>query len=312
MHRYKLIAAVLALLLLIGSAGFYKYDQSYRAASADVQTIKIAYLPITHSISLFKTKELLESQGKVHVELVKYGGWSELMDALNTGRVDGAAVLIEMAMKSREQGLPLQLVALGHHDGNVVITSNAITEPSQLRGKTFAIPSPQSSHNILVQQLLANNGLTPDDVTIVEMAPAEMPAALKSGQIDGYCVAEPFGAKAVEAGIGHVFATSQDLWKDSICCGLVFNTEATAQKQEAVQAFEKAFREAGHTLTKEEAVNIAHTYLNQNEQVSRLSMEWISFDHLDVTPEAYQNLTDKMKQFHLTQNPPSYADFVKP
>ena len=65
-------------------------------------------------LPLFEAKKLLEKEhSNVKVELVKYGGWSELMDALNTGRVDGASVLIEMAMKSREQGIPLKLAMLG-------------------------------------------------------------------------------------------------------------------------------------------------------------------------------------------------------
>ena len=126
----------------------------------------------------------------MRIELVKYGGWSELMDALNTGRVDGASVLIEMAMKAKEQGIPLKLELLGHRDGNVVITSNEIQSADELAGKTFAIPNPQSSHNILLQILLEKNGLSTDDINVVEMTPAEMPAALQNGQIDGYWDAE--------------------------------------------------------------------------------------------------------------------------
>ena len=75
----------------------------------------------------------------MRIELVKYGGWSELMDALNTGRVDGASVLIEMAMKAKEQGIPLKLELLGHREGNVVITSNEIQSADELAGNTLAI-----------------------------------------------------------------------------------------------------------------------------------------------------------------------------
>ena len=79
-------------------------------------------------------KLLEENNSSVRIELVKYGGWSELMDALNTGRVDGASVLIEMAMKAKEQGIPLKLELLGHRDGNVVITSNEIQSADELAG----------------------------------------------------------------------------------------------------------------------------------------------------------------------------------
>lgn len=88
--------------------------------SDDSNTIKIAYLPITHSLAVLETSDELAEKDGLQVELVKYGSWNELMDALNSGRVDGASVLIELAMKSKEQGVGIKAVALGHKDGNVI------------------------------------------------------------------------------------------------------------------------------------------------------------------------------------------------
>ena len=77
------------------------------------------------------------------------------MDALNTGKVDGASVLIELAVKAREQGIDVRAAALGHKDGNVIIGGNGIEKVEDLRGKIFAIPHKQSTHNLLLQQMLA-------------------------------------------------------------------------------------------------------------------------------------------------------------
>lgn len=332
----KSLCALIVFALLVSSAVYYKYDEvranssTKKAVAADsaqpggetaadtaeepseVTTLKIAYLPITHALPLFETAKLLEeNNSSVRIELVKYGGWSELMDALNTGRVDGASVLIEMAMKAKEQGIPLKLELLGHRDGNVVITSNEIQSADELAGKTFAIPNPQSSHNILLQILLEKNGLSTDDINVVEMTPAEMPAALQNGQIDGYCVAEPFGAKAVDAGIGHVFATSEELWPDSICCGIVLNEDAVAGKEAALETFRAAYEEAGEALDEEESMAIATEYLGQNAEIVKLSLQWILFQNLDVTESAYDSLTDKMKTYGLSQTPPDYESFVR-
>ncbi len=305
------IVALVATLALVATAVYYKVDDIGIGASDEQTTITIAYLPITHAVPLFKAVEQLEAENSnVHVELVKYGGWAELMDALDSGRVDGASVLIEMAMEARSQGIPLQLSLLGHRDGNVVVASNEISSADQLKGKTIAIPNQQSSHNILVQQLLGEYGLSADDVTLVEMAPAEMPAGLKSGQIDGYCVAEPFGAKAVETGVGHVLATSDELWENSICCGIVFNTQATAEKQAALKTFKEAYLSAGNSLTKEEAIQIAVDNLGQDEQTSEQSLQWISFNDLSVTEEAYEKLRQEVIKYGLNDNPPSYDEFV--
>lgn len=305
------IVALIITLVLIASAVYYKVDDIGFGSNDEEVTLTIAYLPITHAVPLFKAAEQLESENSnVHVELVKYGGWAELMDALDSGRVDGASVLIEMAMEAKSQGIPLQLSLLGHRDGNVVVASNSITSPSQLKGKTIAIPNEQSSHNILVQQLLSKYGMSASDVTLVEMAPAEMPAGLKSGQIDGYCVAEPFGAKAVETGVGHVLATSDELWQDSICCGIVFNTEATAQKQEALKTFKEAYLSAGNSMTQEEAVRIAVENLGQDETTSKQSLQWISFNDLSVTEESYEKLRQEVIEYGLNSNPPTYDEFV--
>ena len=91
----RALVALLATLALVVTAVYYKVDESGIGASWEQTTITIAYLPITHAVPLFKAAEQLEQQNSnVHVELVKYGGWAELMDALDSGRVDGASVLI--------------------------------------------------------------------------------------------------------------------------------------------------------------------------------------------------------------------------
>lgn len=55
----------------------------------------------------------------------------------------------------------------------------------------------------------------------------------------------------------------------------------------------------------------ATKYLNQEEDVLELSLQWISYDDLEITEENYSTLTEKVKAYGLSENPPSYADFVK-
>ncbi|MDE6671116.1 MAG: ABC transporter substrate-binding protein [Ruminococcus sp.] len=268
--------------------------------------IKIAYLPITHALTVCELAE--ESDD---IELVKYGSWTELMDALNTGRVDGASVLIELAMKSKEQGVKLSAVALGHRDGNVIITSDKIQDITDLKGKTFAIPHRQSSHNILLNEALSGAGMTIDDINITELSPTEMPSALAGGQIDGYCVAEPFGAKAVSMGIGKVLYSSEDLWQDSLCCGLVLTDKFMEKNPDKTENLISAYKQAGVNLNPEKSKEVAKKYLNQDDDVLDISLQWISYDNLDITKESYDNLTEKVIKYNLSENPPSYEDFVK-
>ncbi len=275
------------------------------------KSVKIAYLPITHALAVFEEAEELAAEDGLKIELVKYGSWPELLDALNAGRVDGASVLIELAMKSKQEGIGIKAVALGHRDGNVVVVSNDIQSAADLKGKTFAIPHRQSSHNILLNDTLATAGLTVSDVSVTELPPPEMPSALASRQIDGYCVAEPFGAMGVALGVGKVLFDSKELWQDSLCCGLVLTDRFIAEEPENARELVSRYKAAGNALNKEKAVEIAKKYLNQKEGVLDISLQWISFNNLDITEDTYNALVERVKKYGLSENPPGYADFVK-
>ena len=286
-------------------------DVSGKTAAANEETVKIAYLPITHALAVLEEAKELENETGLKVELVKYGSWTELTDALNSGNVDGASVLIELAMKAKEQGIGLKAVALGHRDGNVIIVSKNINSVEDLKGKTFAIPHRQSSHNILLNEALEKGGLTVEDINVTELAPTEMPSALAGGQIDGYCVAEPFGAKAVSLDVGKVLYTSEELWKDSLCCGLVLTDKFIEERPETAKQFVEDYKNAGNALDAEKAKEVAKEYLNQEDDVLDVSLKWISYNDLDITEEIYDSLTEKVKKYGLSENPPAYGDFVK-
>ncbi len=280
-------------------------------ASESVETVKIAYLPITHSLAALEEADELADNENVRVELVKYGSWPELLDALNSGQVDGASVLIELAMKSKAEGVGIKAVALGHKDGNVIVVSNDVKSGADLKGKTIAIPHRQSSHNILVNDALSKDGLSIDDINVVELAPTEMPSALAAGTIDGYCVAEPFGAMGVSIGAGKVLYTSEELWEDSVCCALVLTDDFIENHKDTAKLFVEGYKTAGNNLDADTAKKVAKEYLNQKDDVLDISLKWISYDNLEITKEQYEELAEKVKTYGLSDNPPAYEDFVE-
>jgi len=311
----KRILFILTILLtLLAAAGCGQSPAAPQAEKDGVKTIRIAYLPITHALPLFAAKELETADSPVKIELIQYGSWPELMDALNTGKVDGASVLAELAVKAKEQGIDVKAAALGHRDGNAIIVSNDIEKPADLAGKVFAIPHKQSSHKLLLDQLLAQNGLSESDLTVVEMSPPEMPAALATKQIAGYCVAEPFGAKSVVLGNGHELLPAQELWPDSICCLLVFNGEFLAANRDLARQFVQQYKQAGNYLTEhpEAQKTIALKYLKAKDKILDLSLQWISYDDLSLPPKSYDELITRMKASHLLTKAPRYEDFVDP
>lgn len=274
-------------------------------------TYTIGYLPITHALPVFEVKELLEKENsKIRIQLQKFSSWSDLTDALHSGKIDGASELIELAMSAKTKGVNLKVVALGHRDGNVIITNDSIKKPEDMKGKTFAIPSTQSSHYILLLEELEKAGLSDKDISITQLAPSEMPSSLASGAIDGYCVAEPFGAQAVTQGFGNVLARSEDLWDDSVCCGLVFREDVISSNKEAFNEFIESYKASGEKLDTDEAIRIAGEYLGQDEKTLKTSLEWISYDNLSISETAYEDLYNKVIKDKMIENPPVYEDFV--
>ena len=248
--------------------------------------ITLGYLPITHALAVFETKELLDkkSDSDIEVTLQKFSSWTDLMDALNSGKIDGASVLVELAMGAVSNGIDLKAAALGHKDGNVVIVSDDISDVRDLKGKTFAIPSNQSSHNILLNDMLALGDLSIDDINVVQLAPSEMPSSLASD--------------------------STDLWQDSICCALVFNGGFLDKNKEAADEFLSTYKEAGSLLDEGIAKEVAEKYLGQDEKTLDVSLEWIHYDDLDISLDDYEQLSEKVKEYGINDNPPSYNDFI--
>ncbi len=275
--------------------------------------LKIAYLPITHALPLFAVDAFALDAGEARqVELVKFGSWTELSDALLTGAVDGAVVLAELAVKARAIGMPVKAVALGHHDGNVVVVANDVNDVKDLKGKTVAIPHRLSTHNVLLEMILRRADLTVKDVNVVELTPPEMPAALAQGRIAAYIVAEPFGAKAIVTGIGKALYTSPEVWPGSVCCTLVLNTETTATREDDVAKFLKAYQDAAEAIADdpEKAGAVAARYLTVPPPVLKQSLAWIDFHDLRLARTEYDELAKWMVELKLLKEAPAYADFV--
>ncbi|MCD2138480.1 ABC transporter substrate-binding protein [Salinicoccus halitifaciens] len=275
--------------------------------------IKIGYMPITHAVPLFMQEDMLEStNADYNIELVRFSSWPDLMDALNTGRIDGASTLITVAMKANELGIDLRGVALGHREGNVLMGAKDINEISDLKGETFAIPHKISTHNVLLYLMLKEEGIDYEDINTVEMPPAEMPAALAEGRIKGYVVAEPFGAQSVVMDSGKVLYQSDHLWENSLDCAIVLHGDFIKNNRGLAQDFMSDYlKAAAQSDEKDEHVHqVSSEFMQVDEEVMDLSMDWISYDELKIDEDSYNDLRVYMQEMGLSENPPTYEEFV--
>ena len=167
----------------------------------------------------------------------KYSGWPEVKESLMTGRISAAYMLAPLVMDLADKKIPVKIVSLGHRSGAVIMvrTESPYQHFSQLRGKQIAIPSRFAVDFLFLRKMLAQEGMTPRDIQIVEMPPPDMPAALYANAVDAYCTGEPFGAAAQRAGYARPLRMTRDEWRNYICCVLTVREELINDNAPMVQ-----------------------------------------------------------------------------
>lgn len=306
----------MTLILLLTLSGCSTNQNQDIHSQKDKQTIKIGYLPVTHSANLMMTQQI-EQKSKdsgYKLELVRFNNWPDLMDALNSGKIDGASTLIELAMKSKQKGSNIKAVALGHHEGNVIIGQEGkkASDFHKHEDYSFAIPHRYSTHYLLLEEMRKQMNLNSEAFSYHEMAPAEMPATLSEGRISGYSVAEPFGALGEKLGKGDTLKHGSDIVPDAYCCALVLRSDLINQHQTTAKKFMSDYKEAGYKMNnKEKSVDVMAKNFKQDRKVLEQSAEWTSYGDLAIKEEGYDKITNLVND-HKLFKAPAYEDFVDP
>jgi NitT/TauT family transport system substrate-binding protein len=215
-------------------------------------------------------------------EYSKYNGWPEIKESLMAGRIQAAYMLAPLVMDLADRKIPVKIVSLGHRSGAVIMvrTDSTIEHFTELRGKRIAIPSRFAVDFLFLRKMLAQEGMTPKDVQIVEMAPPDMPAALYAKAVDAYCTGEPFGAAAQRAGYARPLRMTRDEWRNYICCVLTVREELIRDDPALVQDLVNHVMGAGVWLdarqeNRNKAVAIAagKQYFNQDPNIIQFVMD---------------------------------------
>jgi nitrate/nitrite transport system substrate-binding protein len=109
---------------------------------------------------------------------------------------------------------------------------------------TFAMTFPGGTHDIWLRYWLAASGVDQNKVKIITIPPPQMVANMKVGNMDGFCVGEPWNQVAVKQGIGFTHIATQDIWKNHPEKALVVNKEFSANRREDMKKVMKAVLEA--------------------------------------------------------------------
>ena len=121
------------------------------------------------------------------------------------------AVLMNLNHNGQAITLSKKLADKGAVDG----PSLAKLMAADKREYTFAQTFPTGTHAMWLYYWLATYGINPmKDAKIITVPPPQMVANMRVGNMDGYCVGEPWGHRAIVDGIGITGVTTQDIWKD--------------------------------------------------------------------------------------------------
>jgi NitT/TauT family transport system substrate-binding protein len=227
-------------------------------------------------------------------------------------------MIAPLAMKLREQGVPVKIAYLGHRDGSTVIVRKDLPAKSlvDLRGKTFAIPSKYSNQYLVIRKLMEDQGLRPDDFRFVELPPPDMPSALAAKAIDAYFIGEPHAAKAELDGSGRVLYHAKDIWPGFISCVLVVTEKLINEHPEVVRDLVRGIAESGewaetHRL---EAAKVVSPYFRQDEKVVRYVLtqppDRVSYRMLTPTDEEMERIHQMALKAGILSKPISITDLV--
>lgn len=256
-------------------------------------------------------------------EYSKYTGWPELKESLMSGGIQAAYMLAPLVMDLADKNVPVKIVSIGHRSGAVIMvrTDSSYHRFRDLASKRIAIPSRFAVDFLFLRKMLSNENMTPEDVEIVEMAPADMPAALYVNGVDAYCTGEPFGAAAQSAGYARPLRMTRDEWPRYMCCVLTVREELINANRPLVQNLVNYVLGAGVWLderpeNRDKAVEIAagREFFNQDPNILRFVMteppDRVTYGDLRMIPEEFEELMQLSIAAGTLTHPVPYAKYV--
>jgi NitT/TauT family transport system substrate-binding protein len=295
-------------------------------ARAEAGPLVVGGLPVTCNLTLpvaCAARRLARGVAGPGFAYSKYSGWAELKESLMTGRVQAAYMLAPLVMDLVDSRIPLKIVSLGHRSGAVIMvrTDAPLRRFADLKGRRVAIPSRFAVDYLFLRKMLAREGMTANDVEIVEMAPPDMPPALYANAIDAYCTGEPFGAAAQRAGYARPLALTRDQWRNYICCVLTVHEDLVNHDRARVQDLVNHVQSAGSWLDaaaahREKAVQIAsrREFFNQDPNIIRFVMnnpnDRVTYGDLRMLRTEFDELMNLSLQARTLRRPIAYERYV--
>jgi nitrate/nitrite transport system substrate-binding protein len=214
-----------------------------QGAGPEVKGTKLGYIALTDASPLIIAKEkgFFDKHGLPEMEILKQASWGATRDNMALGTkangIDGGHILRPKThlyttgkVMQNNQPLPMYTLINLNEDCQAISVSNEYkdlpvgTDASPLKaafakkkaeGKEVkvAMTFPGGTHDLWIRYWLAAGGIDPDkDVSTIVVPPPQMVANMKVGNMDAFCVGEPWNEQLVNQNIGFTACTTGELW----------------------------------------------------------------------------------------------------
>jgi len=329
------------------------------AAGSDApekKEVKVGFIPLTDcaSVVMASVKGFDKKHG-ITITPSKEASWAAVRDKLVNGELDASHVLygliygVQMGIGGPKKDMAV-LMNL-NHNGQAITLSSQLREKGAVDGEslakliasekreyTFAQTFPTGTHAMWIYYWLAAHGINPmKDVKTITVPPPQMVANMRVGNMDGFCVGEPWGARAIADKIGFTSITTQGLWKDHPEKTLGTTLEFVQKHPNTARAMTAAILEAGKWIDaspanrKETAEVIgAKSYVNCEPEIilgrflghyeNGIGKSWEDPDYMKFSGDGYVNfpyLSDGMwfmtqhRRWGLLKEDPDYLAIAK-
>lgn len=221
----------------VGAAGVSPALRSmvYAAGSdaPEKKEVKIGFIPLTDCASVVMASVLGFDQ-KYGVKIVpsKEASWAGVRDKLVNGELDMSHVLygliygVHLGISGPKKDMAV-LMSI-NNNGQAISLSKALADKGAVDGPslakymaanpreyTFAGTFPTGTHAMWMHYWLAAAGINPlSGAKLITVPPPQMVANMRVGNMDGFCVGEPWNHRAIMDGIGITANTTQEIWTD--------------------------------------------------------------------------------------------------
>jgi nitrate/nitrite transport system substrate-binding protein len=206
------------------------------AAGSDApekKEVKIGFIPLTDCASVVVASVMkFDEKYGIKITPSKEASWASVRDKLVNGELDASHVLygliygVHMGIGGPKKDMAV-LMNL-NHNGQAITLANKFSEKGVKDGAglkafidknkaeyTFAQTFPTGTHAMWLYYWLATYGIDPfKDVKTIVVPPPQMVANMRVGNMDGFCVGEPWNNRAIADKIGFTAETTQGIWKD--------------------------------------------------------------------------------------------------